>query len=255
MTSKKVGHLYAGGTVLSLFAFMVMGCAAASEGSGEDTIAGTRDAQRSEGMPSESPSTGGEAEALSDDTVFTQTIVTIKDDGTVVTESGPITVAQEKAMVAARKAQEAGIPVQQTRALDPRCATSSEWLYDGAIGNSNMICFSHPVAGYSDVALTTIPRGTISCNGTVYTTYWAGGVYACAGAIPLKRTTNTNSVRSVGTGDGIWYGTQLYNLDGTLTASYSLKATQYTNINALGHFVRTLGRPSLSVARVTSAGA
>ncbi|AKV00961.1 hypothetical protein AKJ09_07624 [Labilithrix luteola] len=217
---------------------MAAGCAASPE-SGSDESAATTNSEKD---PAATSSNGESAAATPEDTVFTQTMVTVKEDGTLDIKTRPITLAEEIAEREIREAQAAGIPMQKTFSVDPGCAGSSEWLYDGNNLTGNRVCISHPWCLSETVDLTTVPRSTLSCGGQVYTTYWAGGVAGCyLDRTPLSVPVNTNQVRSIWTGSGTYYGTYLIKDDGTTSGSYPNQNWQYPTINVSGRSVRTYG--------------
>lgn len=199
------------------------------------------------------PSVGSaedEADDVSAESVFTETIVTIDEHGNETVVSRPITLERELEEARLRAAIANGAVVAHERALDSFCYGNSEWLYDQPNLVGNRICFSHPVT-YSDRHdLTAYPRGTIVCGGTTYTTYWAGGIAGCMprlpplAPIPYLRSNNTNSVRSIYTGlsnpsvkSGVWF----YNEDNTPATAYTGVYVQHLDVTPVGRYVDTLG--------------
>jgi hypothetical protein len=180
-------------------------------------------------------------------TVYTQTIVTKKEDGTLEVTSKPITLAEEIAENKIREASAAGEFVPVPYHLDPGCAGASDWLYDqpkaisGFVGNR--ICFNHPSLDCNFDDLTQFARVNISCGGGVVVTLrWAGGVFGCPFmGVSNPVPNNLNFVRSIWTGNpgGVTFLND--SSIGPVQGSYVGNFVQYPDVSTSGRYVRTCG--------------
>jgi hypothetical protein len=196
------------------------------------------------------PSTTLEAEAVSPDDVFTDTIVDVKEDGSYDIKTKLVTLAERQAEIKIREAIAAGIPVERTLAWDSGCASSSHWLYDqpNTPLTANRICFRHPAYDCDTHDLSQFTRGTITCGGSTYTTRWAGGIVGCGplGIPTFAATTDLNAVRSIWTGSNAPSGkidaVSFYNQNGTFQNQYIGTNTQFPNVSTSGRDVKLCGK-------------
>jgi len=106
-----------------------------------------------EPTPDESP--------VTDDTVFTETIVHVQADGTLaIGEPHEITAGEQRAQNAYREQLEAGAVPLVDATLDGSCAPSDVWIYDRTDFTGNRICFAAnttAVAYFSEYIRGTYP--------------------------------------------------------------------------------------------------
>jgi len=195
------------------------------------------------GQPPDRDAMGAPAE----DTVYTETIVSRKADGTVEIQERPITLAQELAQNEARKAGGVELSVVGSNAVDPGCAVTSEWLYDqpGFVGNR--ICFSHPMYNCESHDISLFTRTRIPCffaPGGMDSLPWAKGDWWDHGYCESHGEINSNRVRSIWTGDSTHPGVLFFDdvsLGGGLRSIFGGAYVQYPDVSTPGRYIQTCG--------------
>ncbi|OJY26427.1 MAG: hypothetical protein BGO98_39455 [Myxococcales bacterium 68-20] len=191
-----------------------------------------------------------------EDSVYTETIVTTKEDGTHDVTTKPITRAQLIAEAKLEAARAAGISIQETMAHDPGCASYSNRLYDvsgsydPSVGTwiffGNRICFDSPIAFNTchRSNLSLYPRGSsFVCKGQTYTRTWAGGPDVCDPVSGVSYALpDTNFVKGIRVETSTPAEIEFYTAAGSRTGGYTGSGVTHPSVSPYGRDVRTCGQ-------------